>query len=163
MIEYVQGSLFDHLPDDNCVIAHIVNDQKGWGRGFSGEISKRWPRAETAYRRWTSDFALGEVQFVAVETVPDRILPKIFVANMLAQHGYRSRFNPQPCKLDALDICLKRLRGFTSSGLIYRVLMPKIGTGLGGQQWDDIRLLIERNLDRATVFDYEGGVPSSTS
>jgi O-acetyl-ADP-ribose deacetylase (regulator of RNase III) len=158
LIEVVTGSLFDHIQDKYCVVAHVVNDQRGWGKGFSGEVSKRWPIVEQSYRAWKDDFRLGQVQFVNVAGNDLRGLPLMFVANMLAQHGYKHRFNPHPCNLEALELCLMRLRGFTGSGMVYRVIMPKIGTGLGGRRWDEILPIIERNLENVTIVDYDGKV-----
>jgi len=55
MITYLEGDATDPqglTPHENKIIAHVCNDIGAWGRGFVLSLSKRWPHAEKAYRRW---------------------------------------------------------------------------------------------------------------
>lgn len=144
----VVGNVFDYLSEPGVILAHVVNDQHGWGRGISGQIGARFPRAAQEYRAWTKDFYLGQNQYV-------RVRDGLYVANMLAQRGYKSDLNPTPCDLDALWHCLRRLALFADAST-YEVVLPQVGTGLGGQDWEDVALLIERFLPDATVVQYDG-------
>src|SRR3954454_1545757 len=112
MMRYVQGDATQPQGEGDKLIVHIVNDRGGWGKGFVLALSARYPQAEQAYRRWSrqprSDdpaFALGEVQFV-------QVAPGIWVANLLAQHGYRSPDNPVPLDYAALERGLSRVARF---------------------------------------------------
>lgn len=137
------------------IIAHIVNDEGRWGRGFVLAVSRRWPQPEHCYRDWhrhraTNDFALGAVQLV---TVGDGL----YVANMVAQHGIRrTGSSASPIRYDALDRCLTRLGDYATS-LDASIHMPRIGTGLAGGQWAVIQPLITHGLCRrgvpVTVYD----------
>src|SRR5262249_36762158 len=87
-IVYTRGDATAPQGEGNKIIAHICTDRGGWGKGFVGALSRRWPEPEAAFRAWykgraQNDFALGAVQYVQVE-------PVLLVANMLAQHGYPS-------------------------------------------------------------------------
>jgi O-acetyl-ADP-ribose deacetylase (regulator of RNase III) len=153
MITYVQGDATLPMATGPKIIAHVVNDQGGWGRGFVVALGKRYPQAEAAYRRWsrrpaTDDppFTLGAVQFVAVA-------PDLWVANMLAQHAYRTPDNPVPLRYDALETALSSLAHFAAAHNA-TVHMPRIGAGLAGGDWERIAALIERHLDEREVTVY---------
>jgi O-acetyl-ADP-ribose deacetylase (regulator of RNase III) len=113
------------------VTAHVCNDAGGWGRGFSGQLSKRYPEAERAYRRKhrESGVALG-----ATLLVPAERRQGLFVANMIAQAGYGPSRQPR-IRLDALTECLACIRARMSSIPGYVVQMPRIGSGYGGGDW----------------------------
>lgn len=137
------------------VIAHICNDTGGWGKGFVRAVSRRWRQPEAAYRKWArsgEDFGLGSVQLVPVAV-------DLAVANMVAQHGYRSSSNPVAVRYDALDICLSKLADRLAVGTT--VQMPRIGCGLAGGKWEKIEPLIEGRLVdggfHVRVYDFPAG------
>ena len=70
-IEYVVGDATAPSGGSSRIIAHVCNDDGGWGNGFVVAVSRRWREPEAAYRSWyreraTNDFALGAVQLVPV-------------------------------------------------------------------------------------------------
>ena len=137
------------------VIAHICNDSGGWGKGFVLAISSRWRQPEAAYRKWAKsgeDFGLGMVQLVSVAE-------DLAVANMVAQHGYRSASNPVAVRYDALDSCLFKLADRLAVGTT--VQMPPIGCGLAGGKWEEIEPLVECRLVDCgfdvRVYDFPAG------
>lgn len=137
MLEYRVGdaTLVDPTAGPT-IIAHICNDQGGWGMGFVRALSARWPEAEAAYRQLDRQggLLLGHVQFVSVGM-------RVVVANMIAQRKYKNAENPVPLRMWALRECLQRLAVYARVGQCC-VQMPKIGTGLGGGNWDEIENLI---------------------
>ena len=153
MISFVQGDATLPVGEGQKIIAHVVNDQGGWGRGFVVALSKRYPQSETAYRRWARrpapddpPFALGKVQFVAVA-------PDLWVANMLAQHAYRTPDNPVPLRYDALEHALSAVANFAAEHEA-TVHMPRIGAGLAGGDWERIAALIGQCLVEHEVTVY---------
>ncbi len=164
--------------DDPIVLAHIVNDRGGWGKGFVLAVSRRWREPENAYRTWahgrrawgnddasgtdlstvTGPFGLGEVQFVEVNDPKRAHLqnPSAWVANMVAQHGYRTASNLEPLDYDALARCLDRVATFAAD---YKAVihMPRIGCGLAHGRWERVQPIIEAILVchevRAVVHD----------
>lgn len=134
--------------DGPVVLAHVVNDQGAWGRGFVVAVSSRWPEPEAAYRRWFQDgqmadgtpFTLGRVQLVPV-TSPDGA--QRWVANLLAQHGL-GRANV-PLDLDALTVALRSVGSFART-VGATLVCPRIGTGLGGGRWAEVRPLLETEV-----------------
>lgn len=151
MITYVKGDATVPQCDGprHAVIAHIVNNQGGWGKGFVTSVSRRWPEPEAHYRLWTGSptFQLGVCQFVQVTET-------ITVANMLAQDGY-SRPGKAAISYPALTRCLRELSLYCgdghSDGIGADVHMPRIGTGLAGGEWGYIELIIGTTLVGAGI------------
>ncbi|QWF85678.1 hypothetical protein [Amycolatopsis sp. CA-230715] len=153
-VRYVVGDATMPAAAGNKVIAHISYDRGGWGKGFVVAVSRRWRQPEQDYRSWSrmADFRLGAVRLVQVES-------GVWVANMVAQHGYRTAANPIPLRYDALAECLNSLAGHAAR-LSASVHMPRIGCGLAGGTWERIAPMIEQTLAAAgvstTVYDLPG-------
>lgn len=155
-IRYVKGDATQPEGDGKRIIAHVCNDQGGWGKGFVVAVSRRWPEPEADYRRWAAGeienawFGLGAVRAVQVEDT-------LWVANMVAQHGYGFDENGMPpIRYDALTVCLSTL---ANEALEHKasVHMPRIGCGLAGGNWAAVgpivqTALVSRGVD-VTVYD----------
>lgn len=166
MINYVQGDATEPIGSGNRVIIHICNDKGGWGKGFVLALSAKWSRPESAYRNWYrigetsfsilegnsyAPFELGQTQFVWV----DGKLPpageygsttdNLWVGNMIAQEGYRTRGSDIPLRYEALEQCLTTVARFAKQSNA-SVHMPRIGTGLAGGDWSLIEPIINRTL-----------------
>jgi O-acetyl-ADP-ribose deacetylase (regulator of RNase III) len=155
-IRYVKGDVTK--PEDTGgirVIAHSCNDVGGWGPeggSVADAIGKRWPEARSEYKSQFLEgtgLKLGEVQLVDVGD-------KLWVANCIAQRGYRRPGNLQPFKYEAFETCM----GFLVKSFVGRnasIHMPRVGTKLGGADWHAIEYIIERTLGEAelnvTVYD----------
>ena len=169
MINFKVGNLFENFPSDKTVIiAHVCNDVGGWGSGFVVPLSKKFPLAEGAYRKWYASaeinmpppdrFELGRFQIVDVSTNKS-----IFVANMIAQHSTITR-SPGTTPLRYWALC-KCLRGVgevarsihqTSDNNV-ELYCPMFGSGLAGGKWDIIETLIEESWEGipTTVYKLE--------
>lgn len=171
MITYVKGDATDPQGDGLRIIAHICNDEGGWGRGFVVALSKRDREPEMCYRQWAENtfyttggpeipFALGQIQLTSFHPHGGELWPAkshTLVANMIAQHGIRhSCTAPRAVRYGALRSCLDQL---SEVALLNgaSVHMPRIGCGLGGGSWDEIEPIIQNTLtDRGvpvTVYD----------
>ncbi|NUP47417.1 MAG: macro domain-containing protein [Catenulispora sp.] len=155
-IEYVVGDATVPNGGGPRIIAHVCNDDGGWGKGFVVAVSRRWREPEAAYRSWyrdreTSGFALGAVQVVPVGE-------ELFVANMIGQHGYRPGPGDPPVRYEAIGMALAAV-GEHALELGASVHMPRIGCGLAGGRWELVEPLIGERLTRrgiaVTVYDLE--------
>ncbi|MEU1372190.1 macro domain-containing protein [Streptomyces triculaminicus] len=156
-IAYMCGDATRPFGQGSKIIAHVCNDAGGWGAGFVGALSRRWPQPEAAYRQWyrnraANDFALGAVQLVQVDD-------DLWVANMIGQHGIRRRPSAAaPVRYEAIDQALASLSE-RASALAASVHMPRIGCGLAGGRWEKIEPLIAHRLAgqgiSVTVYDLE--------
>jgi len=148
-IKYVRGDATVPQAKGPKIIAHIVNDKGGWGKGFVLALSKKWQEPEQYFRRWYASkdlFELGAIQVVQVRA-------DTWVANMVAQHGYKAGSNGPPIRYDALRKCLEHLN-IEAGGFKASIHMPKIGTGLSGGRWEIIEPLIQEILGNREVYVY---------
>ena len=154
-LSYIVGDATKPAPPGNKIIAHICNDIGKWGRGFVMALSKKWPQTRQDYLVWFEGnyplaFQLGEVQFVQVE-------PDIWVANMLGQHGIRSRKqSAPPIRYDAVRRGLAKVAMFAQDKNA-SIHMPRIGTGLAGGKWELIEPIIKAELRELQTFVYDFG------
>lgn len=150
MITYLKGDATAPQASGPKIIAHICNDRGGWGRGFVLALSKRWNDPEEYYRRWfhsKENFKLGEIQVVEVK-------PKLWVANMVAQHGFKTGSNGPPIRYEALGSCLKKL-AIEAEERKASIHMPRIGCGLAGGKWEIVEPILKAALGDHPVFVYD--------
>jgi len=145
MITYVEGDATQPIGDGTKIICHICNNIGGWGAGFVVALSRRWDEPETAYRS-LDEYPQGMVQYVEVED-------DIWVANMIAQQGVRSRMNPKPVNYNSVK---EALTDVASEAIIMdaSVHMPRIGCGLAGGNWGQIERIIQNTLVTAGIQVY---------
>jgi O-acetyl-ADP-ribose deacetylase (regulator of RNase III) len=161
-INYLKGDATRPTGDGWKIISHICNDIGGWGAGFVLAISKKWKEPELLYRQWFSNkffiedgvripFELGMIQKTMVSAED-----KIYVCNMIAQHGIRVIGNKHPLRYEAVEQCLSSL---ATNALLMEatVHMPRIGCGLAGGKWEEIEPIIQRTLiaKNIDVFVYD--------
>ncbi len=131
----------------SVIIAHVVNDVGAWGKGFVVALAKRHPQARSAYRREWKRHMLGQVQLVPIGD-------DLSVANMFAQHGIGR--GQRRLRYPALRRCLENLAS-SAKILDATVLMPQIGCGLAGGDWEVVRALIKAEMRGVRVVVRGGG------
>ncbi|ODU25375.1 MAG: hypothetical protein ABS95_00190 [Verrucomicrobia bacterium SCN 57-15] len=142
--------------EGNILVAHVVNDRGGWGKGFVLAVSKRWPQAEKDYRDWAKSGRRGDessTPFQLGEVLISKVEPNVDVAHLLAQHGYIGPDNPTPLSYEALAQCLRKLADIAAAQNA-SIHMPRIGAGLSGGDWSRIRQIIEQELGHLAVYIY---------
>jgi O-acetyl-ADP-ribose deacetylase (regulator of RNase III) len=156
-INYVIGDATEPVGDGPKLVAHICNDQGGWGRGFVMALSGKDEQPERLYRKMAVErpLELGSVQMCLFGPQADG--SPVFVANMVAQHGYMSLANPVPLDYKALRECLDVV-GQEAADIGASVHMPRIGCGLGGGSWDTVEeailaILVDVYKVDVTVYD----------
>ena len=135
------------MPGTLRVVAHVVNDAGGWGRGFVLPLAQRWPHVEQRYRQWAAGtlgpFVLGMVQPVTAE-------PGIVVLNLLAQHGYSKPGSPA-LQYDALTSCLTKAQQWADArSCPVEFHLPRLGCGLAGGHWPRVESML-----RTFFFHYD--------
>ena len=159
MLKYIHGDATDPIitPSVNSVVCipHICNNGGYWGSGFTRSLDEKWELPRKSYLNMNK-YNLGEVVVVKA----DNNISNLYVLNMIAQKGIRSRTNPKPISYSALDMCLNKLKIFASTHKNITFHMPKIGSGLAGGDWNIIEEMIN-NIIVSTgtdvyVYLYEG-------
>jgi O-acetyl-ADP-ribose deacetylase (regulator of RNase III) len=83
---------------------------------------------------------------------------RIWVANMVAQHGMRTGSKGPPIRYDAVARCLSTVADHALR-LNASVHMPRIGCGLAGGRWERIEPIITETLlardVSTTVYDFD--------
>lgn len=144
MLEWTSGDLFADKSLD--AVCHGCNCAGAMGKGIALAFRARYPQMYVAYRALCSngEFALGDVFRWDGEGMP--------VFNLATQNHWRSR-----ASLEAIRSAVRRMDEICQSSAIARVGVPRIGAGLGGLAWDDVRAVLESELaaspTRFVVFE----------
>jgi O-acetyl-ADP-ribose deacetylase (regulator of RNase III) len=134
-----------HVPDcyglgRTVIIAHGCNAQGKWGAGFSGVLSKAYPLAEARYRDWAAGRIMGAppLELGRVQLVPTvgKAACGVFVANMITQERVREHPGERVFSAEAFLVCVDRVSEMAREVKADAIIMPAIGTGLGGASWD---------------------------
>lgn len=160
---YIRGDVTEPVGRGPRIVAHCCNDVGLFGAGVALAIRMRWPRAAEQYILWSRGEllgpdgdpvpppSLGQIQLVRVEE-------EVWVANMIGQHGVRSRQNQRPIDYGALEQCLAKLaeKAIVKFASVH---MPRIGAGLAGGKWSRIEPLIASTLVErgvpVTIYDFD--------
>lgn len=147
-IHYVEGDATDPIEvgDGPRIIAHVCNDVGGWGAGFVLALSNRDSRPEWAYRALfagdVSDPELGDTFLVSFDPAGENSgLSGVYVANMIAQRGFRTVLHKVPLDYAALAKCLDKV-GKEAADTGATVHMPRIGCGLAGGEWERVEAIV---------------------
>jgi O-acetyl-ADP-ribose deacetylase (regulator of RNase III) len=157
-IEYRKGDVLQESKQKR-IIAHLVNNRGGFGKGFALSIANKYPNVKNRYKIWyrksildsETNFILGNIQTI-------KINDNLYIANLLAQDGYKTKANPVAIRYFALEESLEHLNNFVDSlNEQIEIWMPKIGTGLAGGDWNIIENIIEEKLKNKKVIVFEYG------
>jgi O-acetyl-ADP-ribose deacetylase (regulator of RNase III) len=159
-LNYITGDA--SYPDKTCegtkIICHVCNNLGAWGKGFVVSLSNRWWFLRNAYR-YDMKIELGSIGCFKTEGQ----LSRIWVCNMIAQNGIRSKDNPVPLRHDALYICLEKLKDFIDNmpdkNKTKSIHMPRIGSGLAGGFWPEIEEIIINIFDNTNYNIYVYDLP----
>ena len=147
MIEYLIGDATAHA-ERPAAFVHVVNDVGLFGRGYSGALAHRFPSAARTFLAWAEGGLEGPYKLgnICVTLVGEGTT----VIHLCAQHGVgRGR---QRIVLDYLALCLSKIPQFVDASI--PVVMPKVGTDLGGGMWFEIERVIQKNLPDHRVIVY---------
>jgi O-acetyl-ADP-ribose deacetylase (regulator of RNase III) len=146
-LNYIKGDATNPLSKGVKIIAHIVNDEGKWGKGFVMAVSKKWPNVRRWYLDWYNEgFNLGDVQFV-------QATPHIIIANMAGQKGVKTGSKGPPIRYDSVEQCLEKVAD-KAKELGASVHMPRIGCGLAGGNWNKIENIIQKTLSDIDTYIY---------
>jgi O-acetyl-ADP-ribose deacetylase (regulator of RNase III) len=151
-LEVRVGDLFDatELP----ALAHGCNCAGSMGRGIALEFRQRWPAMYEAYRKECEEgrFRPGDV--------------------FTWRAGDKTIFNlatqplPRPsARLEYIERSLRKAIAIAEARDISLVGMPRIGVGLGGLDWADVKRVIEAigSQTNTVLAVYERTQPSRIS
>lgn len=147
MIHEVEG---DILLSNAAVIAHGVAPNDDFHQGLALALRERWPAMYTDFRHWCHQSArhageiwswggVGGVRIIALLTQE----PPETVGG-----------TPGRAKRKHVNHALKRLRKAIEAEGFESVALPRLATGVGRLDWEDVRPLIEQHLGDLDVPVY---------
>lgn len=150
MVKYLEyGDIFN-LEGISCY-AHGCNCAGAMGKGIALQFKERYPKMYLEYKRLCKEgkFSLGEV-FIYENGNSE------FVFNLGTQKSWRVKAD-----LNAIKTALENMLLFASKNNIEQIALPKIGAGLGGLNWIDVKDIIDKvafqypNIDLYVIENYK--------
>ena len=141
MITYKTGNLLDaHV----VAIVNAVNTVGVMGKGIALQFKNAYPENFKVYSEAVKSgkFRLGEVLVVPVKAVG----PVRFVINFPTKSHWRF-----PSRLEWIHAGLKDLRLKIEALGIRSIVLPRLGCGNGGLNWNQVRPLIEQEMGNLEV------------
>lgn len=101
------------------------------GKGIATAFKTKWPEMHQEYRELCKDglFSLGDVFVWADEGVT--------VFNLATQPGFRGG-----ATLEAVRISVRSMIKRAEEEGIRSIALPRVGAGLGGLEWTDVKMLL---------------------
>jgi O-acetyl-ADP-ribose deacetylase (regulator of RNase III) len=139
MITEVQG---DILLSKAAAIAHGVAPNDHFDSGLALSLRERWPAMVKDFRHYcqTNHPKPGEIWAWAGADGP-RI---INLMTQAAAYGHGEK--PGAASLENVNHALRALAKLAAAEKLPSIALPKLATGVGGLDWQDVKPLIERHL-----------------
>ena len=152
MIEYKIGNLFE---EDVEAIVNTVNCVGVMGRGIALQFKKKYPGNFKAYAAACKRGEIEPGQLFAFETENATQSPH-YIINFPTKRHWRDK-----SRIEDIDSGLQTLVNFIREKNIRSIAIPPLGCGLGGLDWNLVRLHITKTLEnltdvRVVVFEPQG-------
>lgn len=125
------------------IIAHGCNTEGVMG-GLAGVIAKKWPHVKDSYLLdlELNDFPLGCCRFVCPDVVAD-----VWVANLCTQVTPGA----DAC-IHLIRMALVSLRKKSELFNVSSIAMPRIGCGIGGLTYEEVKPVIEEVFGESDII-----------
>jgi O-acetyl-ADP-ribose deacetylase (regulator of RNase III) len=152
MITYVKGNIFDSNAE---VLVNPTNCRAVMGAGLAKEFSRRYPGIELWYKKIFKDLGLSPGDLYIYPDNPS-------VLCFPTKNHWK-----EPSEMEYIEDGLMNLIAIQKLGedepdnyshfSFHSIAFPRLGCGLGGLVWEDVRELMEFYLDDAPFdsFIYE--------
>jgi O-acetyl-ADP-ribose deacetylase (regulator of RNase III) len=131
MIKYIEyGNIFNI--DGVTSYAHGCNCAGAMGKGIAIQFKEKFPEMYKEYKSLCSNgkFTLGDLF--------EYNYGEGYVFNLGTQITWRTK-----AELRAIEESFTRMLSFATKENIKKIALPKIGAGLGGLKWQDVKRVIE--------------------
>jgi O-acetyl-ADP-ribose deacetylase (regulator of RNase III) len=158
MIHDVEG---DILETKAAAIAHGVAANDPMNQGLAAALHQRYPAMHKDFHHWCRQQHPKPGSAWVWSGVGG-----VRVINLITQDGgYEHGSKPQQATLSTVNHALRALRKLIAKERIASVALPRLGTGVGGLHWAEVRPLIESQLGdlAADVYVYGEHAPAKPS
>ncbi len=131
-------------------IAHGVAPNDHFNNGLALSLREQWPAMAKDFRHYAhqSHPKAGEIWTWGGAG-------GIRIFNLLTQTGkHEHGAKPGPATLSNVNHCLRLLRHELENGEVDSLSLPKLATGVGGLQWNDVLPLIQNHLGDLSIPIY---------
>lgn len=148
MIRYVQEE--DILKATTEVVVSSVTTSGAMAQGLSAQVARAYPSVEKEYQQALAQDKLGIGKVWAVE--PQGV-PYVVVLFPTSQEASRQS------DIEYIKQGMESLKEVIKAHGWKSLAMPKLGTGVGGLEWDDVKAVIVNillsGLENVDVYIYE--------
>lgn len=160
----LEGDLFNSTAD---AYAHGVNTEGLMGAGIAVAFKHQWPHMYSTYKTACKVHHLPPGETFVWDTQPTLSqLPCVRTPKMVAAkqaeidaftnprwiYNIASQDAPGPnAKLEWFERGLLRALKHAEENEVKTIAMPRIGCGIGGLDWEDVRDIIEHYAEKSTV------------
>ncbi len=161
MIKEVSG---DILLSDAEVMAHGVAPNDHFDQGLALALRERWPGMFRDFRHHCHN-SHPKAGTIWSWGGPDHAR---IIALLTQEAAYDTGSKPGKAKIKHVNHCLKHLRQTIESEGYKSVALPKLSTGVGGLDWEEVFPLIQQHMEgldaRVYVYsEYHAGVKAKES
>lgn len=145
MIRYVSG---DILLSKAAAIAHGVAPSDHFSQGLALALRDRWPSMVKDFRHWCHDRhpKAGEA-WIWGGAGGVRIINLLTQPAADTSHGH----NPGKAHTEYVNHALKALCQIIEKEQLSSVALPRLATGVGGLDWNEVKPLIEQRLGELDI------------
>lgn len=138
MIHEVDG---DILLTDAQAIAHGVSPNDHFEVGLARGLRELWPSLAKDYRHYAHQTNPNPGELWTFRNAEGKT-----IYNLMTQEGDLTAKSSGRASVSNVNHALKRLRHELDKNTVRSLAMPRLATGEGGLDWDDVRPLIDRHL-----------------
>lgn len=138
MIEYVNE---DITKVTHGLVVHGTNCSGGFGSGVAGAIRRVWPIVYQTFCKYPPGmYLLGEF-------IPVKVTDTLIVGNCYTQLSFGSD-GKRYASPEAIYSSLSKAYKYATENCIDELIMPKIGSKLGGLSWiDEVEPIVKKLAD----------------
>ena len=144
MFEFKQGNI---LKDKSEAIINTVNCVGVMGRGIAFQFKQVYPDNFKEYKRSCDkgEFQLGNMFVYSLESLFN---PK-YIINFPTKNHWKDK-----SKINDIESGLISLKDTIKKYKIKSIAIPPLGCGLGGLNWDEVKLLIKKTFNDVKNVDF---------
>lgn len=141
MVKYIEyGNIFNLKDIHNY--AHGCNCAGAMGKGIALQFKEKYPLMYREYKELCKDglFSLGDVYIYKYNNG--------VIFNLGTQVSWRTKAD-----INAIEKAIKIMFQHAFQNDINKIALPKIGAGLGGLNWNDVKTIINKVADEYPKID----------
>jgi O-acetyl-ADP-ribose deacetylase (regulator of RNase III) len=147
MLHEVSG---DILLSGAQAIAHGVAPNDGHNQGLAHSLRASWPAMYKDFRHFCQTTHPKTGTMWAWAGAEGARVVSLFTQDAAYDHGAK----PGRASAENLNHALKALRKWVETEGVTSLALPRLATGVGGMNWDEVRPLIEKHLGDLSVPVY---------